>query len=68
MHPLGWHNWNKSHAEQTAFYAEFGSYGPGAKSEDRVGWSHQLSNTEAESYSVISVLGGEDGWSPLGLF
>ena len=65
VHPLGWHNWNKSHAEQTAFYAEFGSYGPGAKSEDRVGWSHQLSNTEAESYSVTSVLGGEDGWNPL---
>lgn len=67
IHPNGWHNWNKPHAEKTAFYAEFGSYGPGAGDDStRVKWSHLLSAKESKKYSVASVLGGDDGWNPVG--
>ncbi|MCE7054382.1 pectinesterase family protein [Algoriphagus sp. AGSA1] len=62
--PEGWHNWSKPHAEQTAFYAEYGSTGPGAKAAERVSWSHQLTEDEAEIYTVKAVLAGEDGWDP----
>ncbi len=62
--PEGWHNWNKPNAEQTAFYAEFGSKGPGANSAQRVSWSHQLTAEEASNYSVKAVLAGDDGWDP----
>ncbi|MCD8186923.1 MAG: pectinesterase family protein [Rikenellaceae bacterium] len=62
--PAGWHNWGKPHAEQTAFYAEYGSTGPGANPEARVAWSHQLTAAQAETYTVEHVLGGTDGWNP----
>jgi len=60
----GWHNWNKQNAEETAFYAEFGSVGPGAAKAERVSWSHQLSEEEAANYSVEAILAGDDGWNP----
>lgn len=63
--PEGWHNWDKPHAEQTAFYAEFESKGPGAAPATRVAWSHQLSPEEVEKYMVKNVLGGADQWNPL---
>ncbi|WP_057937401.1 pectinesterase family protein [Algoriphagus resistens] len=62
--PEGWHNWNKPNAEKTAFYAEYGSSGPGATISERVSWSHQLTEQEAASYTVEAVLAGEDGWNP----
>lgn len=60
----GWHNWNKPNAEKTAFYAEYGSVGPGATSTERASWSYQLTEEEADNYSVKAILAGEDGWSP----
>nr|WP_192348299.1 pectinesterase family protein [Algoriphagus sp. Y33] len=62
--PEGWHNWNKPNAEQTAFYAEYASRGPGANVAERVSWSHQLTEEEAEIYTAKAVLAGEDGWNP----
>lgn len=62
--PEAWHNWNKPNAEKTAFYAEFGSTGPGANNQERVAWSHQLTEEETAKYTVESVLAGEDGWNP----
>ncbi|UZD24526.1 pectinesterase family protein [Algoriphagus halophytocola] len=62
--PEGWHNWSKPNAEKTAFYAEYGSKGPGANAAQRVTWSHQLTEEEAAKYTVESVLSGEDGWNP----
>lgn len=53
----GWHNWNKPFAEKTAFYAEYGSKGPGAASaKDRVKWSHILKDKEAAKYTPDNVL------------
>lgn len=55
--PEGWHNWNKPYAEKTAFYAEYGSKGPGASSErDRVKWSHSLKDKDLKKYTPENVL------------
>ena len=62
--PEGWHNWSKPNAEQTAFYAEYGSTGSGANASQRVSWAHQLSEEEVAKYTVESVLAGEDEWNP----
>lgn len=63
--PEGWHNWNKAHAEKTAFYAEYGSYGPGAADKERVAWATLLTPQEAAEYTIENVLGGPDHWNPL---
>ncbi len=62
--PEGWHNWNKPHAEQTTFYAEHGSTGPGANDKSRVAWAKQLTKEQAEQYTVENILKGADGWNP----
>ncbi len=62
--PEGWHDWNKPQAQQTAFYAEYGSKGPGAHYGKRVAWAKQLDREEAKSYTVENILGGTDGWNP----
>lgn len=63
--PEGWHNWSKPHAEKTVFYAEFDSRGSGASPDSRASWSHQLSAEEAQLYSLVNILAGEDQWDPL---
>ncbi|HEY9044880.1 MAG TPA: pectinesterase family protein [Ohtaekwangia sp.] len=55
--PEGWHNWEKADAEKTSFYAEYKSQGPGANIPSRVSWSHQLTDEEAQQYTVDKVLG-----------
>ena len=55
--PIGWHNWSKSEAEKTAFYAEYKNYGEGYKPSERVGWSHQLKKRQAKKYTLKNVLG-----------
>ena len=60
----GWHNWNKPDAEETVFYAEYNSSGPGAAPEQRVEWAHLLTKEEAQKFTVNGVLQGEDNWSP----
>lgn len=64
IHPAGWHNWNKPNAEQTTFYAEYKSHGPGAAPSERVGWSHHLTTDVVAQYTVENILGGNDGWNP----
>jgi pectinesterase len=51
----GWHNWSKPDAEKTSFYAEYESTGPGAGSSNRVNWSHQLTEAEAELYTPEKI-------------
>ena len=60
----GWNNWNKPQAEQTTFYAEYGSTGPGASPGTRVPWSHPLTAEDAAALTPAAVLGGTDGWKP----
>ncbi|MFD1769216.1 pectinesterase family protein [Sphingobacterium suaedae] len=56
----GWHNWGKESNEHTVFYAEYNNSGPGALSQSRVKWSHQLSVEEAEKLSLSVVFGDWD--------
>ena len=60
----GWHNWSKPHAEKTAYYAEFGSTGPGASAKQRVKWAKNLSARDAQKYTVKEILKGNDNWDP----
>jgi len=53
--PEGWHNWDKPNAEQTTFYAEYGSTGPGA-STSRVGWAKILTAQQASKFTVDKIL------------
>lgn len=61
--PEGWHNWNKSEAEKTVFYAEYKSTGEGANPDARAPFSHQL--TSLDGYDIEKVLMGDDGWNPV---
>lgn len=58
--PEGWHNWGKATNEKTAFYAEYRNVGTGA-SQNRVDWSHQLTDQEAEKYTTAQIF---RGWDP----
>jgi len=62
----GWQNWNLPAREKTARYAEFNSSGPGADPKSRVKWSRQLTRSQAKGITAKKVLGGPDGWNPLG--
>lgn len=53
----GWHDWNKEEAHQTTFFAEYQNYGPGANNQQRVPWSHQLTQQEADRFSKQMILG-----------
>lgn len=59
IRPEGWHNWSNPEAERHSFYAEHNSRGAGAASMKRVSWSHQLSDAEAERYTLEAILGSE---------
>ena len=66
LSPEGWSGWESNTPDpQTTFYAEHGSYGPGARVASRVSWSHQLSNREAKSYQPEYFLAGDDHWNPV---
>ena len=64
--PEGWNNWKSGVGnEQTAYYAEFHSTGPGANISARVPWSHQLTAAQARQYKPRVFLGGADHWDPV---
>ncbi|WP_317171760.1 pectinesterase family protein [Flavobacterium kayseriense] len=54
---VGWHNWSKSDAEKTAFYAEYNCTGEGFKPKERVSWSHQLTRAQSKKYTLNLILG-----------
>jgi len=54
--PEGWENWSKPDAEKNAFYAEYNNSGEGFQPNKRVSWSHQLTKTEADQYSIENIL------------
>jgi pectinesterase len=58
VRPEGWFDWKKPEAHQTARYEEFNSSGAGADPKDRVDWSKQLTQAEAEQITVEKVFGG----------
>jgi pectinesterase len=69
VNPVGWNNWGNPANEATAYYAEFGSKGPGASRSTRVAWSHQLTGEEARQYLPATFLAGPqkgpEHWDPI---
>ena len=59
--PEGWNNWNNPENEKTAYYAEYKNTGPGYQPGKRVDWSHQLTEKEAQNYTVEKIFGD---WNP----
>ncbi|UXX81328.1 pectinesterase family protein [Reichenbachiella carrageenanivorans] len=60
--PEGWHNWGKRYAEKRSYYAEYQSTGAGANAAQRVSWSHQLTDSQKNRYTLGSVFGD---WNPI---
>ena len=61
--PTGWDHWGKASNEATAYYAEYGSTGPGASPATRVRWAHTLTEPETKQYLPEQFLRGTDGWN-----
>ncbi|WP_293946615.1 MULTISPECIES: pectinesterase family protein [unclassified Sphingobacterium] len=57
----GWHNWGKESNEKTAFFAEYKNTGAGSLSQNRVKWSHQLTDTTADNLDLHRVF---KDWTP----
>ncbi len=65
LSPQGWAPWtSNAPTPETAYYAEFGNTGPGARTDQRVPWSHRLSAAEAKLFETRIFLGGADHWDP----
>jgi pectinesterase len=64
IRPEGWHDWKKTEAHGTVFFAEFAGTGPGAESRARVPWARQLTAAEAGAFTMDRVIGGNDRWNP----
>lgn len=63
--PAGWNNWGKTENEKTAWFAEYDNSGPGARTEERAAWAHQLTAAEAKQFEPRRFLAGKDGWDPV---
>lgn len=48
----GWRSWN---ADETSFYAEYNCSGDGSDTTSRVDWSYQLTDSEAEAYTMDEI-------------
>jgi polygalacturonase len=64
--PAGWREWHpgETHSIETAFYAEYGSTGPGAHPGERDPHTHFLTPEQATQYEPSVFLRGKDNWNP----
>lgn len=62
--PEGWHDWGKTTAHKTAYYAEYQNAGPGADINARPAWIHKITPEESLSFQKSQVLAGNDNWNP----
>lgn len=60
IHPAGFHDWNKTQARKTIYYAEHTR----TPSFTRADFVHTLSVAETDSYAKEAVLSEEDLWAP----
>jgi pectinesterase len=65
IRPEGWNNWGKEAAEQTAWFAEYASEGPGGAASGRVKWARQITAAEAREFRPEVFLRGTDAWNPV---
>lgn len=64
IQPQGWKEWEGDFALDTLFYAEYGNWGPGAKTDKRVNWKGYKvikDMKEAQEYTVGPFIQG-DSW------
>jgi len=57
IRPESWQVWSNKENFTTTFYAEYENRGPGAKKDNRVGWSQQLSKNDSKQYTIKNILG-----------
>jgi pectinesterase len=66
LDPAGWSIWHQGDDfPPKAYYAEFHNTGPGAATNARAPWSHQLTAEEAKQYEPTNFLAGSDHWDAL---
>lgn len=57
--PRGWDDWDHDTSkDQTVYYGQYKCYGAGADESQRVGWSHGLSDQEAQPYLTTNFIDG----------
>lgn len=59
IHPAGFHDWNKTNAHETVFFAEYDST---PSSSPRASFVRTLDRAQAAHFSKEQVLSGDDGW------
>ncbi|KAJ7980510.1 Pectinesterase [Quillaja saponaria] len=61
--PSGWTEWSGDEGLDTLYYGEYGNYGPGSGTDNRVDWPgyHLMDYYEASTFSVSEFLSG-DAW------
>lgn len=56
--PVGWYNWGDSNRESKVFFGQYKCTGPGADESKRVGWSHELTDTQAGAFQSLDFIDG----------
>jgi pectinesterase len=62
--PEGWTKWRGEEHHKTARFVEYNNTGPGAVPQKRPSWTRQLTEAEANKYTVENILSGDDRWDP----
>lgn len=65
IRPEGWYDWGDSSRDKTVFYGQYECTGAGANESERVGWSHELTASQADALSSMSFIDGSS-WVPAG--
>ncbi|XP_062208500.1 putative pectinesterase 11 [Phragmites australis] len=60
VRPQGWDDWGDPMKQRTAFYGQYQCYGEGSKTDGRVSWSHNLSQTEAAPFITKVWVDGQE--------
>ncbi len=60
IHSSGWRSWN---ADETSFYAEYNCSGEGSDTSKRVAWSHQLTDEQAQAYTMEQIFSASSSTS-----
>lgn len=57
--PEGWQDWSNPSRERTVYYGQYQCSGPGSDASQRVKWSHELSDGEAQNFLQLSWIDGQ---------
>ena len=62
----GWWDWNKPAAHEASFLAGGELHGPAGSTAAWPEWTHAVDPVDEGRFSRAAVLGGDDGWDPVG--